>query len=251
MKTLEDYLSLVAPEHRDSPKFMAELTALLQPLVDMQNFFLVLKNAFDLDNAIGVQLDQVGQWVGRTRNIDTPLQNVYFSFDEPGLGYDQGNWKGPFDPANGLSVLDDDSYRLLLRAKIAANAWDGTVDGANNVLNIVFGPLGTKFFLVDHQDMSMTIAVAGTVPSTVFVALLFGGYIPLKPEGVRVDYEITSVDTRPIFGFDVENDYISGFDVGAWALKEVNGQIPIVEPPITYLLGFNFVLGTSLMGDGM
>lgn len=54
-------------------------------------------------------------------------------------------------------------------------------------------------------------------PSAVFLALLAGGYIPLKPEGVRVNYTIvTSVEGAPIFGFDVQNDLIAGFDVGAW-----------------------------------
>jgi len=34
---------------------------------------------------------------------------------------------------------------------------------------------------------------------------------------VRVNYTIvTSVDTAPLFGFDVNNQYIAGFDIGAW-----------------------------------
>ncbi|MGC7970039.1 DUF2612 domain-containing protein, partial [Salmonella enterica] len=68
---------------------------------------------FDLDQAIGVQLDAVGEWVGISRNITVPLAGVYFSFDIAGLGFDQGVWKGPFDPDTGLTTLDDDTYRLL------------------------------------------------------------------------------------------------------------------------------------------
>ncbi|SPD47492.1 protein of unknown function [Cupriavidus neocaledonicus] len=78
-------------------------------------------------------------------------------------------------------------------------------------------PSGTYVFIQDNQDMSMTIGVAGKVPSAVFLALLEGGYIPLKPEGVRVNYVIvTSVDGVPMFGFDVANQYVMGFDAGAW-----------------------------------
>lgn len=74
---------------------------------------------------------------------------------------------------------------------------------------------GTRVFIEDHQDMSMTIGIAGKVPSAVFLALLAGGYIPLKPEGVRVNYTIvSSVDNAPLFGFDVSNQYIAGFDTG-------------------------------------
>jgi len=134
----------------------------------------------------------------------------------PAVGFDQGNWKGPFDPDTGLTLLDDDSYRLVLRAKIGANHWDGTLESSKAVLDSIFG--GSTFvFIQDNQDMSMTIGIAGTVPSAVFLALLAGGYIPLKPEGVRVNYTIvTSVDGEPLFGFDVQSSLISGFDVGAW-----------------------------------
>nr|WP_230946052.1 DUF2612 domain-containing protein [Burkholderia vietnamiensis] len=63
----------------------------------------------------------------------------------------------------------------------------------------------------------MTIGIAGKVPSAVFLALLAGGYIPLKPEGVRVAYTIvTTVDGAPMFGFDMNNQFVAGFDTGAW-----------------------------------
>lgn len=38
--------------------------------------------------------------------------------------------------------------------------------------------------------MSVDIGVAGTPPSALFLALLTGGYIPLKPEGVRISYYV-------------------------------------------------------------
>ncbi|WP_367305243.1 DUF2612 domain-containing protein [Burkholderia multivorans] len=76
---------------------------------------------------------------------------------------------------------------------------------------------GTRVFIEDHQDMSMTIGISGKVPSAVFLALLAGGYIPLKPEGVRVAYTIvTSVDGAPLFGFDMNSDLVAGFDTGVW-----------------------------------
>lgn len=55
------------------------------------------------------------------------------------------------------------------------------------------------------------------MPSAVFLALLAGGYIPLKPEGVRVNYTVvTTVDGAPMFGFDMNNQFVAGFDAGAW-----------------------------------
>ena len=216
MADLNDYTALITSEHRDMSRFMATIAAVVQPLVDQMNLLASMPGKFDLDAAVGAQLDDVGRWVGVSRRIRTPLTGIYFSFDIDGLGFDQGTWKGPFDPDTGLTVLDDDTYRLVIRAKIGANHWDGTLASSAAILNSIFGA-DTHVFIEDHQDMSMTIGIAGKVPSAVFLALLAGGYIPLKPEGVRVAYTIvTTVDGAPMFGFDMNNQFVAGFDSGAW-----------------------------------
>ncbi|MBN3744603.1 DUF2612 domain-containing protein [Burkholderia sp. Se-20373] len=217
MAELTDYTALITSEHRNLPKFAAVLGALVQPLVDQLNVLQSMPGKFDLDVAVGDQLDTIGVWVGVSRRIRTPLTGVYFSFDIAGLGFDQGAWKGPFDPDTGLTILDDDTYRLVIRAKIGANHWDGTLEQSAAILNSIFDA-DTHVFIEDHQDMSMTIGIAGKVPPATFLALLSGGYIPLKPEGVRVNYTIvTTVDGSPLFGFDMSNQLVAGFDVGAWS----------------------------------
>lgn len=217
MADLTEYTALITSEHSDMPRFMATVSALVQPLVDQMNVLQGMPSRFDLDVAVGDQLDTIGVWVGVSRKIRTPLTGVYFSFDIAGLGFDQGTWKGPFDPDTGLTVLDDDTYRLVIRAKIGANHWDGTLEQSAAILNSVFDA-DTHVFIEDHQDMSMTIGIAGKVPPATFLALLSGGYIPLKPEGVRVNYTVvTTVDGSPLFGFDMSNQLVAGFDVGAWS----------------------------------
>lgn len=215
MASLSDYLALITTEHSGKPKYMAMLQAVLGPMVEALNVSQELPADFDLDQAIGAQLDIVGLWVGIGRRVKTPLVGVYFSLDIPNLGFDLGVWKGPFDPDSGIVELDDETFRILIRAKIGANHWDGTLGQSKAILDLVFND-GTHVFIQDNQDMSMTIGVSGVMPSAISLALLTGGYIPIKPEGVRVDYYIvTSVD-GPLFGFDVSNEYISGFDQGSW-----------------------------------
>lgn len=215
MADLEKYLGLVTAFHRDKPKFNDMLGGVAQCFVDAQKAFSGLVAAFDLDLAIGVQLDAVGLWVGISRHVRTPLVGVYFSLDVTGLGLDEGVWQGPFDPDSGVTTLDDDTYRLLIRAKIAANHWDGTLNGSAPILQLIFGDR-THVFIQDNGDMSIDIGVSGERPSTIFLALLTGGYIPVKPEGVRVNYYVVPEDDGPLFGLDVSNQYISGFDAGAW-----------------------------------
>jgi len=242
MAQVSDYTALITSGHATAPKFVAMVSAIARAFVDLQNLLGSVPADYDLDAAVGAQLDAVGLWVGVGRNISIPISGVYFSFDVVGLGFNQGVWKGPFDPASGIVSLDDGTYRLLLRAKIGANHWDGTLAGSVEILNQIFatgtvgGSLygeggygeggygaptsGTFVFIVDHDDMSITIGVSGQLPSALFLALLSGGYIPIKPEGVHINnYVVTSVDGAPIFGFDVQNQYIAGFDTGAWGKK--------------------------------
>lgn len=215
MADLEKYLGLVTAFHRDKPKFNGMLGGVAHCFVDAQKAFAGLVAAFDLDLAIGVQLDAVGLWVGISRHVRTPLVGVYFSFDVAGLGLDEGVWQGPFDPDSGVTTLDDDTYRLLIRAKIAANHWDGTLEASAAILKLIFGDL-THVFIQDNGDMSIDIGVSGERPSAIFLALLTGGYIPIKPEGVRIKYYVVPDQDGPLFGFDVTNEYISGYDSGIW-----------------------------------
>jgi hypothetical protein len=218
MADVTDYTGLVTSEHADKPRFMAMIGGVAQAFVDIQNQLAATPQKFDLDSAGVVQLDAVGLWVGVTRNVNTPLTGVYFSLDTSGLGFDQGVWQGPFDPTTGVVSLDDDTYRLLIRAKIGANSWDGTLATSAEILNSIFDG-GTFVFIQDNGDMSITYGIAGNVPSAIFLALLRGGYIPLKPEAVHINgYYVTSNPGGPLFGFDVENNLISGFDVGAWGV---------------------------------
>jgi hypothetical protein len=216
MATLESYLSIITSLYRDQPKFMALCTARISPIVHLQDVLEELRAAFDLDSAVGVQLDRIGDWVGRGRLLETPLDGVYFSWDTPGVGWNQGSWKGPYDPETGMVELPDDAYRMVLRGKIAANAWDGTIPGAYDVWKTTFGDTGSRMVIQDNQDMSMIVGVAGLYPDAVTKALLVGGYIPLKPAGVRIEYYAVSPSTGPLFCWGADSANLAGWDKGSW-----------------------------------
>lgn len=214
---LTDYTSLITSEHADKPKFMAMVSLLAQWGVDRRNMLASIPGLFDIDSAVGQQLDFIGEWVGVKRTLSVPLSGVYFSFDTSGVGFDQGTWLGPYDPTTGLVSLPDDQYRILLYATIAANNWDGTVPGAYTAWNTIFQPLGYSVLISDNQDMTMSIVLVGPTPDAVTLALFTGGYLNLRPAGVGItNYYLPSVPDSPVFGFDVENTSIAGFDVGGW-----------------------------------
>ena len=218
MAQASDYTNLITSEHAGKPNFSAMVSAVAGAIAAVTNVHNAIPAAFDIDFAVGTQLDVIGKWVGLSRFVNTPLAGVYFSFDTVGLGFDQGSWQGPFDPTQGITQLDDATYRTMLRAKIGANSWDSTLGSFQRIMSGVFTPYGATIFATDNQDMTMTVNIVGPTPPAVVIALLKGGYLALKPEGVHITgYNVPSVPNAPFFGFDVQNQYVAGFDTGAWA----------------------------------
>lgn len=182
------YSALITSEHDDKLKFVATVELLASGSVDQQNLLSSLPGLYDFEAAVGVQLDSVGQWIG--------------------LGRYQ------FVPSLGTVTLDDDDYRVLLRAKILANHWDGGMESLNTILAQLFPGAGLVLFAVDNQDMSFDLYLTAGVLSSLQLALLSDGLLVPKPEGVRLNGIIDI--TGPLFGLDHDDTMISGLDIGAF-----------------------------------
>lgn len=187
MQPLGYYLNLLTSEYQGSAHLRSWLTACLRKLDNVTTCLANFTPAFDLDDAHGVQLDIIGQIVGASRNV-------------------------PFQPSGGVSpVLDDATYRLFIKATVAANQWDGTISSLQTIWQTLFP--GGRITIVDSQDMSATIFLTGVFSSIVNDLVLNGLIVP-RPEGVLYNYVFT---TLPAFGFDAQNDLIAGFDTGHWS----------------------------------
>jgi len=182
------YPPLIISEHANAARYMATVDLLTRPLFASQIFARALVSAFDLDAAVGTQLDQIGLWVGQSRYLDVPITGAWFSFDTSGVGFDQGVWKGPYDATTGVTRLADAQYRLLLRARIAANHWDGTRRGAVEAWAVMFDGTGVSFAIQDNQDMTINILVTSDhTLDAATRALITGGYLGIKPAGVHIN----------------------------------------------------------------
>jgi len=254
MKTTDEYVGLITPQHADKPKFVATVEVCVAPVAALQLLLASLPVEFDLDEAIGIQLDAVGIRVGRSRKVPVFIAGLFFTWGDVLRGWGRGIWKGPFDPTSGIASLDDETYRRLLRAKVLANSWDGTADGQQAILDAYFTDPETFVAAIDDTGAAypgsfftwgdplrgwgsgtwydadapvanlpsfnphMLIIIAGKIPSLLDLALLSQDLIAAKPVGVALDYAVTSVDQTPVFGWGVENEFIGGWGTGAWAV---------------------------------
>lgn len=222
---MSKYTDRITNYHRGKPLFVEHVDLSTRPLLDVSAAMHGLISAFDIDEAIGVQLDALGEWIGRSRIVSQPISGVYFSFDTDGLGWDQGVWQGPYDPDAGFTSLSDETYRIVLKAKIAINNWNGQNDTLPPILETALKGSGLKMQIVDNQDMTISVWVFPeediSQVSLELLAAIRQGYLTVKAAGVWAgDIQTPSIETPSVgnrfFGFDMDNEYIAGFDDGAW-----------------------------------
>ena len=185
MKNVKEYLDLITSQYQNSPKFKEWLKVLLTPYIDTQNLALNLYTHFDIDNAIGIQLDKLGEIIGVKRLL-------------------------PFQPISGNPLLDDYNYRFLLKAQILKNIWDGTNESIYNI----WGELNSEIAIAikDNQDMTVTALFIGELNNLQKEMIEYGMIVP-KAQGVKMFYAFS---IPPIFSYDQETDYFKGYDEGNW-----------------------------------
>ncbi len=183
-----DYSKLAIPEHRQQPKFMAWLAAAVKPLQSAQNCLNDLHNRFDIDKVVGIQLDKLGDILGVPRKL-------------------------PFQPSNGVSpIMDDENYRLILKAAIIKEHFDGTIPNLMNLLQSLLGNMGLYFIIIDNQDMSMEVIVFGKTSSLIKDELEHDMIIP-RPEGVSMTVNVAN---EKVFSWGLGNEVFSGWSDGYW-----------------------------------
>lgn len=181
------YDDRLTSEYQNAKKFHKWLLYCLSIGDDISNCLASIPGAFDPAFAIGAQLDIIGQIVGVGRVV-------------------------PFQPSGGISpVLDDNTYRLLIQATIANNHWDGTIGSLYPIWNSLFP--GGQITIIDNQNMTATVVMTGSF-SSIIQDLISNGMIVPRPETVQYNYEFGEI---PFFGFDLNNAFIAGFDVGKWS----------------------------------
>lgn len=220
-----EYTELIAGYHFDKPKFTQWVFELTEPLRVAKERLAALRKDFDVDVAVGAQLDAVGARVGISRQLPMTLTGVYFALDDDGgIGLDRGVWKGTYDPVDGLTTLGDETYRAVIKAKILANHWDGTNGKLPTFLSNALSYFGVPAKVLDLQDMqTMHVALhltKSTTPPIVW-ELFSRRLIDVTAAGVG----ITIIDNSPWFGFDYQTNSVQGLDGGSWfPFDEVLGQ---------------------------
>ena len=184
---VEDYWKLITSEHRTRPNYKRYVETIQFPVAETLNFYDDVNSAFQLNTAVGKQLDILGELVGVSRELPTT---------NPVIG----------------ERLSDSYFRIVIKAKIAMNRWDGTAEQLKELMLQVFPDALCE--VIDFQDMSMWLVVISPEIDMVVAELFREGFLTPRPAGVKLS---TKTASEKLFGYDLNNAYIAGYDTGIWA----------------------------------
>lgn len=181
-----------------APKFAAWVKALTEPAATCSDILTALGGeAYALDTARGKQLDMLAEWIigPSARVAELPVTGVFFSWSDdndirPGdeaVGWNRGRWFVLGDEDGYLVRLADDELGTLMRLRIAANHWDGTLGGWQEAYtNALAGQAHVS--IMDNRDMTVTVQIHNVSLTEAQLAVIrSGAYI--EPIGVAVIYQ--------------------------------------------------------------
>ena len=143
----------------DAPNNISKLlTAICTPIQDCENALQQLLTQRALDTAQGAQLDALGVIVGQPRN-----------------------------------GLDDDTYRLYLRARIATNRSNGTTENLIQIVSLIVNDSTIKVTVTNEGTATVRVAILSTAITDALAVVLNAFMQAAKSAGVRLVFEWTSV----------------------------------------------------------
>jgi hypothetical protein len=164
------YANLLIFQYINKPKAYAMVSAQVLP-VFMDQLPVAVQEAFNVNTAIGVQLDVIGKYVGVSRN-----------------GY----------TLSGPVTLGDDDYRQLIKMVIIKNNSGSSLSTIQSLLAANFPG---QILVSDNQTMGLNyVLIESLGTSDLLEILATGGYLP-APMGVQVSTTVVPEHTNPFFGF--------------------------------------------------
>jgi hypothetical protein len=152
-------------------------------------------DAFNLDNAIGAQLDTLGTYRGANRVLyGLDLGKTYFNFrvygaGSPGSGVgfalygDTVNWYFRLyqDALNPNYTLNDGDFRTYIKYLADIHSMEMVMPKIDALLIKYFG---NAVILQDNMNMTVTFNITGATP-TLFLIAQYVGALP-RPAGVAI-----------------------------------------------------------------
>jgi hypothetical protein len=198
------YSNLLIIQYNLKPKASATIELMVTELI-ANGILFDIRDGYNIDTAVGVQLDVLGKYIGVNRNFqDNQLTNM-FSLETYGesdptaedrwgfvtyANYDTVNENGVLNYQSVLTAnfqLNDTDYRTLLKLKIIQNYSNGS---HQDIDNAIFEFFGNQVTVEQTAVMQMTYTVPFDLSAVLNAAIVLG--ILPKPLGVELILDVTN-----------------------------------------------------------
>jgi hypothetical protein len=202
----------VYAQYADKPKAVKWFNIVPDIADELLGAFESVRGSYDIDKADGEQLDVIGRIVVIDRSFESQVffdVDTYFGADNDAAQF--GGIDSQFETV-GKSIsntVSDSIFRVLIKAKIAKNNSDATLDGVVHALSYITG--SSPIQVIDNEDMTFSVSFGTTL--TDIEKFVFDTFdIVPRPQGVKflgyVDEETVTQfggsfgwgDTRANFG---------------------------------------------------
>lgn len=211
----KEYLNLIILQYQDKPKLLAEATAIIEIFEDLKNSSEDLKSAFDIDTAVGNQLDIIGKIVGLSRVISEVVPKVYFGFNNKNpnaLGFGEAPFYKTTYAKYGDLTLNDQDYRFYLKAKVSINFIKNNIHRINEIIAYLFN---NNAYVVDNKDTTFTLYINENVDIR---QVQYAKSLDLLPSPQTISYNnVRTYNESNTFGFNNKNPNSVGFGQGVFS----------------------------------
>ncbi len=217
---IQQYLDLLIFQYQGQPRAEAEVNFMGSQGEAVFELLQSYRKGFDLDSAIGHQLDVIGRIVGFGRIVPYSVSKIRFGFAEndDARGFDDkfssdrlsAPFLSRFEPVLTSYELDDESYRLFLRMKIAKNVGMAylTTDDGISLQDAAETAFGQGAHVVDRKDMTVHFWIPYRIGEQRARIAVKERLFPL-PQGVALRHVFFGTAGQS-FGFK-ENENVLGF----------------------------------------
>lgn len=176
------YSGLLIIQYRSKPKAKATIEALVSPVV-MDELPAKVQNAFNIETAIGKQLDVIGKYAGVVRSLTT---------------------------SNSIITLSDSDFRSLIKIAVSLNHAGSSLADIQNIIKMFFAG---HILVFDYQNMRMSYLIDTMVGTLALVQMFIRQNLLPKPMGVELASIIYLPVVNNVFGFGTYTPPIGGVNV--------------------------------------
>lgn len=195
LEIIKYYVDLLIVQYNNKPKARDHVSALVDQVIGDQ-IFAKVRDAFDIETAVGAQLDVLAAYVGIKRRVNgLSFSRAFFdsvSYDEADPSIYQGLDEYADDPdtffasysdTGSFYDMNDTELRSIIKMRVKMRISDHSLASIDIIMSEFFGTTGLA---TDNGDMTLSYAFTPTATDKLPWLAYYTNSLP-KPAGVELD----------------------------------------------------------------